>query len=276
MLKQRILTAAVLLPLFLIALFLLPNLYWSVVTTALLGLAAHEWARLAGYLGPGRWIYPAVLVAGALAVVAAEHSLLRQPFIYSAPGRLFYGLAAVVWLAIVPAWLYFRWPVRDPVLLALTGALVLLPCWHALAWLQLTPIRLLAVMGVVWTADIAAYFTGRAFGRHKLAPRVSPGKTWEGVGGALAAVVVYWSALSWAQPDLSRHFVAGLALVVLLAAVGIVGDLFESWMKRLAGLKDSGTLLPGHGGLLDRVDALTSALPLAALYFAYPPFPSPS
>jgi phosphatidate cytidylyltransferase len=125
-------------------------------------------------------------------------------------------------------------------------------------------------MGVVWTADIAAYFTGRAFGRHKLAPQISPGKTWEGVAGALVAVMLYWSAISWGLPGLSLHFAAGLVLVVALTGVGILGDLFESWLKRVAGLKDSGALLPGHGGVLDRVDALTSTLPLAALYFAYP------
>jgi phosphatidate cytidylyltransferase len=276
MLKQRIVTVAVLLPLFLAALFLLPNLYWGVLTSAVLGLAAHEWSRLAGYIGSGRWLYPAALVAGALAILAVEHGLLRQPFIYSAPGRLLYGLAAVVWLVIVPAWLYFRWPVRDPLLLAVTGALVLLPFWHALAWLQLKPLRLLGVMGVIWTADIAAYFVGRAFGRHKLAPLISPGKTWEGVSGALAAVAVYWSALAWFVPGLSGFFLPGLLLVTLLTAVAILGDLFESWMKRIAGLKDSGALLPGHGGVLDRVDALTSALPLVALYFAYPLFPTHS
>lgn len=270
MLKQRILTVAVLLPLFLTALLLLPNLYWGVVTTAVLGLAAHEWSRLAGYAGSGRWVYPGLLVAGAVTILAAEHSLLRQPFIYSVPGKLLYGLAAVLWLVIVPAWLYFRWPVRDPVLLAVTGALVLLPFWHSLTWLQLTPSRLLAAMGVVWTADVAAYFTGRAFGRHKLAPQISPGKTWEGVAGAVVAVMLYWSAIILLLPGLSWPFAAGLVLVVMLTAVGILGDLFESWLKRVAGLKDSGTLLPGHGGVLDRVDALTSALPLAALYFAYP------
>jgi phosphatidate cytidylyltransferase len=278
MLKQRILTVAVLLPLFLAALFLLPNLYWGVLTGAVLGVAAYEWSRLAGYAGPGRWVYPALLVASALAVLTAEHGLLRQTFIYSVPGRLLYGLTAVVWLVIVPAWLYFRWPVRDPVLLALIGALVLLPFWHALTWLQLTPGRLLAVMGVVWTADIAAYFTGRAFGRHQLAPQISPGKTWEGVAGAFVAVALYWSAIRWLVPGLTRHLVSGLVLVMLLTTVGILGDLFESWIKRVAGFKDSGTLLPGHGGVLDRVDALTSTLPLAALYFAYPLFwpPNPS
>jgi phosphatidate cytidylyltransferase len=122
----------------------------------------------------------------------------------------------------------------------------------------------------VWTADIAAYFAGHAFGRHKLAPLISPGKTWEGVIGALAAVALYWSVITWFVPDFAGQLPAGLLWAAVLTAVSIQGDLFESWMKRLAGVKDSGSLLPGHGGLLDRIDALTSTLPLAALYFAYP------
>lgn len=276
MLKQRILTVAVILPLFLAALFLLPNLYWGILMGAVLAVAAYEWSRLSGYLGSARWIYPAIIVAAAAAVLAAEHDVLRQAFIYSVPGKLLYGLAAVLWLVIVPAWLYYRWPARDPILLALVGILVLLPFWHALTWLQLTPGRLLATMGLVWVADIAAYFSGRAFGRHKLAPQISPGKTWEGVAGALLAVVLYWGAITWLVPEVSGQFLPGLALIVVLTAVAIFGDLFESWMKRLAGMKDSGTLLPGHGGVLDRVDALTSTVPLAALYFAYPLLSGPS
>jgi phosphatidate cytidylyltransferase len=272
MLKQRILTVAVLLSLFLAALFLLPNPYWGVLTCIVLAVAAREWSRLAGYAGLICWLYPALTVTAAVVILAFEHTLLRpgQAFIHSAPGKLLFGLAVVFWLVIVPAWLYYRWPVRDPLLLAVAGTLVLLPFWYALTWLQLTPGRLLATLGVVWTADVAAYFTGRALGRHKLAPHISPGKTWEGVAGAVGAVVLYWSVLAWLLPGFPRQSSTGLALVVVLTAVAVLGDLFESWMKRLAHLKDSGRLLPGHGGVLDRVDALTSALPLAALYFAYP------
>jgi len=152
----------------------------------------------------------------------------------------------------------------------LVGWLVLMPFWHAMTWLQASPGRLLAAMGLVWTADIAAYFAGRAFGRRKLAPAISPGKTWEGVIGALAAVMVYGIVIAAIAPAYSGQLLAGLIWAVVLTGVSIEGDLFESWMKRLAGLKDSGALLPGHGGLLDRVDALCSTVPLAALYFAYP------
>jgi phosphatidate cytidylyltransferase len=119
-------------------------------------------------------------------------------------------------------------------------------------------------MSAIWISDTAAYFSGRAWGRRKLAPSISPGKTWEGVAGALAAVLVY--ALLWSNSSGSEARASLLVpLLLLLAAMGIIGDLFESLMKRQAGVKDSGNILPGHGGILDRIDALTSTLPLAIL-----------
>jgi len=136
--------------------------------------------------------------------------------------------------------------------------------------LQPTPGRLLLAMGIVWVADTAAYFAGRRFGQRKLAPEISPGKTWEGVWGAAAAVVVYWALASTLLGGRDMHALSGLVWMLLMLVLSVVGDLFESWMKRVAGVKDSGRILPGHGGLLDRVDGLTATLPLAALYFAYP------
>lgn len=271
MLWQRILTAVVLLPLFLAALFLLPNLYWALLLAAFLTVAAREWARLAGFAAAGQAIYALAALILALAIAALDHGAgATQAFVYSAPGKLLYALCAAFWLAIAPAWLYYRWVVRSRPLLAVVGVVVLLPVWHALAWLQLTPERLLVALAVVWIADTAAYFAGRAFGRHKLAPSISPGKTWEGVAGALAAVCSGWVAFALLAPSFRAQLASGLLLAALLTAMSVQGDLFESWMKRQAGRKDSGALLPGHGGLLDRVDALTSTLPLAALYFAYP------
>jgi len=268
MLKQRILTVVVALPTFLAALFWLPNSTWALLMAVGLGAAGIEWGRIAGYRVAVRWLFSASLVASALGILALQRT--GGEFIYSLQGKFVFGLAAAFWLAIVPAWLSSRWRTRDAVLLGIVGWLVLIPLWYALAWLQLTPVRLLVALGVVWTADIAAYFAGRAFGRHKLAPEISPGKTWEGVLGALAAVVLYWCLVVLLVPEFSPQLVSGLVWVLLLTAMSIQGDLFESWLKRLAGLKDSGKLLPGHGGLLDRVDALTSTLPFAALYFAYP------
>jgi phosphatidate cytidylyltransferase len=183
-------------------------------------------------------------------------------------------IAALFWAGVATVWVarHLRPP---PVVCAAAGWLVLWPMWLALVLLrEVSPWLLLALAAMVWVADICAYFAGRTFGRHKLAPRISPGKTWEGVAGALAGVVVYGIALAlvsgvreWSLGPVFAHG-AGIPAViamVVLTLFSIVGDLFESWMKRGAGLKDSSTLLPGHGGVLDRIDALTSSLPIAAL-----------
>jgi phosphatidate cytidylyltransferase len=172
------------------------------------------------------------------------------------------------------------WKVEHPLPMVLTGWAVLIPTGLAMLDLRaISPWVLLFVMGLVWVADISAYFAGRRYGKNKLAPSISPGKTWEGVAGAMLGVSVYvvlcWSfSFYFGQPDgLVQHtrFDQRAALPGLLLAawwwvgLAIIGDLFESAIKRQAGVKDSGALLPGHGGLLDRVDALTSTLPLAAL-----------
>jgi phosphatidate cytidylyltransferase len=152
--------------------------------------------------------------------------------------------------------------------------LILLPAWLALVELREQGVFwLLGAMALVWIADIAAYFSGRTFGRHKLAPAISPGKTWEGVAGAVAAVLAYAvlviAACRFYMPRAaSLDVTAWLALLALAAVscgISVIGDLFESAVKRRAGVKDSGVLLPGHGGLLDRIDALLPVLPLAAL-----------
>lgn len=271
MLLQRVLTVAVVLPLFLAALFLLPNLVWGLLLTGLAVVAGQEWGRLAGYSRAGSILFCALLAASCGAILWWEHgSGETRAFIYSPGGKLFYAAALAFWLAIAPAWLRYRWPVRGAIALGAVGWVVLMPFWHALVSLQPEPAHLLVAMGVVWVADTAAYFAGRRFGRRKLAPGISPGKTWEGVWGALAAVIIYWFAILTLLPHEKAHLLSGLVWVLSMLLLSIVGDLFESWMKRTAGVKDSGRLLPGHGGLLDRVDGLTATLPFAALYFAFP------
>ena len=272
MLGTRILTALVLVALVLGALFLLPPVGWGLVTLAGIAVAANEWATLSGYARQARWTF----VAGAVLIGL---NLLFSPlagFTQGWPRGVLLATcapAALFWLLLVPPWLARQWRPRSTLLLAIVGWLILTAAWVALVELQArSPWLALAAMAIVWIADIAAYFAGRAFGRRKLAPAISPGKTWEGVYGALAGVLVYALALlpfasrAGYAGDLSPLAIAGwLALAVILTALSVLGDLFESLQKRQAGVKDSGALLPGHGGMLDRIDALLAALPLAAL-----------
>jgi len=174
-----------------------------------------------------------------------------------------YGASVAFWVLIAAPWLARRWQVRSPLALAAAGWIVLVPAWLALARLQAEPERLLALLGIIWIADTAAYLAGRAWGRHRLAPAVSPAKSWEGVAGACAAVAVYYVALSIFTPE--WRGLSGALLFAGVTVMSIVGDLYESWIKRQAGVKDSGALLPGHGGVLDRIDSLNSSMPFAAL-----------
>lgn len=180
-----------------------------------------------------------------------------------------YAVSVLFWMLIVPLWLRAQWAMAARKTGLVLGIIVLAPACLALIHLHgLSPLVLLAAMAIVWIADIAAYFCGKRFGRHKLAPTISPGKTWEGVAGALAGVVVYGVLLAWGLNRLPDSIVSGALLLpvfLLLAVISILGDLFESLLKRQANAKDSGTLLPGHGGVLDRIDSLTSTLPLIGL-----------
>jgi phosphatidate cytidylyltransferase len=193
---------------------------------------------------------------------------------FAAAAGIAFLLSAVFWILVAPAWLA-RLARPGPAARVAAGFLVVWPTWFGFVVLrEASPWLLLAIAVTVWIADIGAYFAGRAFGRHKLAPAVSPGKTWEGVIGGLAGVVLYGVLLDFfahVHPSpLAPVFAAAAGIpailaMVVLTALSVVGDLFESWMKRGAGLKDSSQLLPGHGGVLDRIDALTSTLPMAAL-----------
>lgn len=272
MLRDRVVTAAVLAACLLAALFWLPPLGWTALASGVLALAAWEWAGFARCATGGRLAYAAASVA---ALVAAAHAFNLAT---GAAGTIaltpVYGLAAVFWAVGAPIWLARR-PRNAPAALVLgAGWVVLLPAFLALIHLRnLDPRSLLLFMTIVWIADSAAYFVGRRFGRHKLAPRISPGKTWEGLAAALVATAVYafvWIAFArGATPAVVRDLPWSpawmLVLVEALAVLSVIGDLFESAMKRQAGLKDSGGLLPGHGGVLDRIDALTPVLPVAAL-----------
>jgi phosphatidate cytidylyltransferase len=268
MLKTRVITALVLLAGLLAAIFLLPPAGWLLLVSLICAGAAWEWGRLARFTDLQRGIF-AVLMGITCAVVGGLAGLAQA--LQLPPYRLsgFYLASGLFWLVIVPFWLARKWQIRGIASAVVVGLVVLLPPALAMAHLRLLdPWVLLAAVASVSVADIAAYFTGRAFGRHKLAPGISPGKTWEGAAGAVAGVIVFGLILVFSSPsDVVRGFSLPVLVLLLVAftAVSIQGDLFESLLKRQAGVKDSGTLLPGHGGILDRIDSLTSTLPLVGL-----------
>lgn len=273
MLLLRVITAVLLLALLLPTLWLATPWPFAVLTLLLIAAAGWEWSRLNGVaviaaLGPGTLL----ALAGLWAVYTGS--------VDKAPGALWWG-ATAIWVVLGALALHAgpaRWR-RWPATLRL--ALGLLALW--VAWLALAKARavgvnfLLSVLCLVWVADIGAYAAGRAFGRRKLAPTISPGKSWEGVAGGVACVWLLagiWVIAidrQWPVGSASLYTVwverfgwAGMALLALaLAGFSVVGDLFESLVKRAAGVKDSSRLLPGHGGVLDRVDALLPVLPVA-------------
>jgi len=254
-LASRVLTAMLLLAVFVPAVLWAPAWLWAILMTGVVGMAAFEWARLSHFPPLSARIYAALLVLVSLAMpygLAADWPAFQTGLIV---------LAIAFWLLVVPLWLLGKWHAEQPSVRAAVGVVVLLPTWAALLYLHARgPGVLLGVMAIVWIADTAAYFSGRQFGRHKLAPAISPGKTWEGVAGALAALALYAAALG---AMIGKPLLSLFLMLSALLYVSVLGDLFESWIKRVSGMKDSGDVLPGHGGVLDRIDALTSTLPIA-------------
>jgi phosphatidate cytidylyltransferase len=272
-LGQRIATAIVLLAILLPAITVFPPVVWDLVSLGFLCAAAWEWARLlnrgshALALGAGT-----AALGGAMLLWRAGHPW-PEPLVFAGAGA-----ASVFWIFAGPLRLWRHDATAGGLWVA--GGL-LLACWISLVELREVGVwMLLSSLAVVWVADIAAYFVGRLMGRHKLAPRISPGKTWEGAFGGIAAVVLVAALVATfatSRPQLAETLPAllfdalgplgaGLALAGL-AALSIVGDLHESLLKRQAQVKDSSSLLPGHGGVLDRIDALLPVMPAALLLY---------
>ena len=266
MLKTRIITALILAPIAVGGIFFLPPLGFALFTGAIITLGAWEWANLSGIENAaGRVVY-------ALVAAAILYGLLNVPFV------------VVLWLAL--AWWFCcfllvrsypagsdKWgsiPAR-----AVMGLFVLVPAWVGLNHLRTggfefgdstnNLLLILYVFCVVWVADIGAYFAGRAFGKAKLAPRVSPGKSWAGVWGGLLAVAVFALLVSSLAAAGTGETLLLIVASLITGLVSVLGDLLESMLKRFRGIKDSSQLLPGHGGIMDRIDSLTAAVPVFAL-----------
>jgi phosphatidate cytidylyltransferase len=264
MLKTRILTVVIVLPIFLSALFYLQDIFWAIFLLTLTVIAAREWSVLVKFSVKNTIIFmlSTILVSGELLFLLSEAVQIN---IYSSDLIWVYILSVIFWILCVPLYLMQFYAIKNPLMWMLIGWIVLIPTCLALYQLRaISPLLLLGFMATIWISDTAAYFTGRSLGRHKLAPTISPNKTWEGVAGALMAVFIY--GLAWDIWIMEESLAIPLiSLLMVITVLGIFGDLYESLLKRHAGLKDSGTVFPGHGGILDRIDALTSTLPLAIL-----------
>ena len=253
---------------FFAALWFLGRAPFAMLVGAILAGAAREWAALAGL---PKW--QAVAYAAGCTLLYGALAWWCWPIDASdMPVHAILLAALVFWGAVVPAWLALGMASSSRRLLQPAGFAVLVPA--ALAMVALHPGPLLAILALVWISDTAAYLVGRTFGRRRLAPTVSPGKTWEGAAGAMLASLAYAVILALSMPDIGAHVKGGTwipyaAGAAVLCVSGIMGDLFESGVKRQAGVKDSGTLLPGHGGVLDRIDSVCAALPIGALLIAW-------
>ncbi|KOP55637.1 MULTISPECIES: phosphatidate cytidylyltransferase [Pseudomonas syringae group] len=261
MLKQRIITALILLPIALCGFFLLTGMYFALFIGGVVVLGAWEWARLAGFASQSMRLGYAALVAILLFLMYLLPGL--EPWVL---------VAAVIWWG-VATYLVLTYPDSSnhwasAVCKLVIGLLVLLPAWQGLVLIKQWPLGnwlILSVMVLVWAADIGAYFSGKAFGKRKLAPKVSPGKSWEGVYGGLVVSLGITAAVGISRDWTAVQFVAGLLGAAVIVFISVIGDLTESMFKRQSGIKDSSNLLPGHGGVLDRIDSLTAAIPVFAV-----------
>lgn len=253
LLRTRIVTAAILVAVSLVCVLVLPGWLAVILFGVVWALGAAEWARLVPLAGARAGGY-----VGAVVVLA----LGSGPW-FDAAGAVGIAVAATAWWALAFVGV-LAYPWRIPALVvSVAGIAALVPSWMLLAYVQTDaatgPRVVLAILCVVWAADVGAFFCGRRFGHAKLAPQVSPGKTWAGVAGGLAAATaVGLAAGAWLGQPLWGWAVTAFSA----ATVSIVGDLTVSVCKRRAGKKDSGHLLPGHGGVLDRIDSLTAAIPV--------------
>ena len=261
MLKTRLITSLVLFLSIGAAFVYLPPLYWGLLVLAVTSLGAWEWAGMSKFNKALSLIYSAFVLLLGLFVILYTPQSMQVVIIWGVLA------SATFWLLVVPFLLAFTPKINNRFIMAILGLIAIIPFGLTLIALrEINPLLLVVFAMTVWIADSAAYFAGKRFGKHKLAPSISPGKTWEGVLGAFVAITIYAALLSYLTHQ-SYWFVLVFWGVLILS---IMGDLFESLIKRQAGIKDSGNLLPGHGGVLDRIDGLTSSLPLVMFLLTLP------
>lgn len=258
MLKTRVITATILVAALMVCLFILPKPYWALISLLIAFLAGIEWSKMIGLTKAETSLFTLMMIPIAGIIYGLNPTITK----------ILLCLSFVFWVFYVPILLYKPKQLESTLILSIIGYVVILPTWQALVMLRdinPQPMVLIYAMALVWIADTSAYFSGKLFGKHKLAPLISPGKTREGVFGAIFFVMVYATILCYCYA-ISYYYLLGALLLTILS---VYGDLFESWIKRRANMKDSGSILPGHGGILDRIDGLTSTLPMIALYLTF-------
>ncbi|AWS50829.1 MULTISPECIES: phosphatidate cytidylyltransferase [Providencia] len=274
MLKYRLLTAIVLIPIVIAALFLLSPANFGLVVIAVCALGAWEWAQFVGWHSQAKRVGLAVVFAAILLAMQFSISNINQ---FSSEPMVLYGLwAGLIWwvIAIILVVTYpasASWG-KSAIIRLLFGVLTIIPFYCGMMVLRTVGYQsdtffgawwLLYVMLLVWGADSGAYAFGRTIGRNKMAPKVSPGKTWEGlVGGLITAGIISWLFSAFAPIPVMPDYLLVTSIIVVV--VSVFGDLTESMFKRQSGIKDSSHLIPGHGGILDRIDSLTAAIPVFA------------
>ena len=273
MLKVRIFTALMLIPLLLAAIIWLPAGYLAVLLGGIILMGGWEWSRLSGFIDETPRLIYVGLIAAAMWYgydwIGRDHVV--QYMLYF---MLIWWILVFIWLALAPVEKmlsntisqYFR---------GLIGIVILIPSWFSLLWLHSLGDHglhlLLSLFILIWMADTGAYFIGRLAGITRLAPTISPGKTLQGTYGGLAATVISALLLSYPLQFDDIHRLQFISLALLIGIFSMVGDLLESVVKRTSGLKDSGNLLPGHGGIMDRIDSLTAAAPIYVLALGWFP-----
>ena len=283
MLKQRIITASILAPAAILAIFYLPLVYFAALFLAIIGIGAWEWGPLMGFKDNKRRIG---FVAATLVLIGVIWAYLFPSDLWLSTKELHSYAMSILWLAVfwwvLSAFLMFSYPnssgfwSKHHSVRAMFGWLTLIPTWLAFMVIrtndyQVDPFHgaqlLMFLFLMVWSADVGAYFVGKAMGKNKLMPNVSPGKTFEGFLGGVASacvlVMIVAFSLDWSGEQVTK----ALMVTVLITTVSVLGDLNESMFKRQAGVKDSGSILPGHGGILDRIDSLTATAPVFALCY---------
>ena len=256
MLKQRVITALVLLILTGLALFVVPEVGFAAASWVLCLIGVHELTKMYKFdlINQIGLMLILTLLAGLMYISRYDVSQIVRI------------VSVLTWCFAVPFMLIWRPKNFSKGIIGLFALVIFIPAFYALVQLYdlLGPWRLVSIMAIAWVADIGAYFVGKKFGKRKLAPQVSPGKSIEGAVGGLVLVIIYLFVLKATVPTVYLYsYSAVFKFALILTSVGIIGDLFESWLKRVSGVKDSGTILPGHGGVFDRIDSLVAVLAVA-------------